>query len=151
MSVVCFLCALKSKQTPRSCTKHLDKDTTKARNTVPFVCGKAWLYFRRQSGESCFKHALRVENRLSIADYFCFSMMSPWLVVSNIPHNRSRWPLQAYMFSVSLPTRACLRHNSFCIVFSNKFNVMSAFLSTDRSLGCKKSILAKVCFDAKRG
>ena len=88
---------------------------------------------------------------LSMADYFCFSMMSSWLVVSNIPHNRSRWPLQAYMFSVSLPTRACLRHNSFCIVFSNEFNIMSVFLSTNRSLGCKKSILAKVCFDAKRG
>ena len=52
---------------------------------------------------------------LSIADYFCFFMMSSWLVVSNIPHNRSRWPLQAYMFSVSLPTRACLRHNSFFV------------------------------------
>jgi len=88
---------------------------------------------------------------LSMADYFRFPMMSPWLVVSNIPHNRSRWPLQAYVFSVSLPTRACLRHNPFCIVFSNKFNIMSAFLSTNRSLGCKKSILAKVCFDAKRG
>ena len=52
---------------------------------------------------------------------------------------------------VSLPTRACVRHNSFCIVFSNKFNIMSTFLSTNRSLGCRKSILAKVCFDAKRG
>ena len=39
----------------------------------------------------------------------------------------------------------------FCIVFGNKFNIMSAFLSTNRSLGCKKSILAKVCLDAKRG
>ena len=39
----------------------------------------------------------------------------------------------------------------FCIVFSNKFNIMSAFLSTNRSLGCKKSILARACFDAKRG
>ena len=39
----------------------------------------------------------------------------------------------------------------FCIVFSGKFNIVSAFLSTNRSLGCKKSILAKVCFDAKRG
>ena len=28
---------------------------------------------------------------LSMADYFRFSMMSSWLVVSNIPHNRSRW------------------------------------------------------------
>ena len=88
---------------------------------------------------------------LSMADYFCFSMMSSWMVVSNIPHNRSRWPLQAYMFSVSLLTHACLRYDYFCIVFSNKFNIMSAFLSANRSLGCKKSILAKVCFDAKRG
>ena len=42
---------------------------------------------------------------------------------------------------------ACLH----CLVFSDKFNIMSAFLSTNRSLGRKKSILAEVCFDAKRG
>ena len=42
---------------------------------------------------------------------------------------------------------ACLH----CLVFSNKFNIMSAFFPTNRSLGRKKSILAEVCFDAKRG
>ena len=89
LSIVRFHCALKSKQTPRSCTKRLDKDTTKARNTAPFVCGKAWLCFRRQSGESCSKHALRVENRLSIADYFCVYIMQ---YVSGIPCNCSPRP-----------------------------------------------------------
>ena len=42
---------------------------------------------------------------------------------------------------------ACLH----CLVFSNKFNIISAFFPTNRSLGRKKSILAEVCFDAKRG
>ena len=41
--------------------------------------------------------------------------------------------------------------STFCPLFSTNFNIMSAFLSTNRSLGCRKSILAKVCFDAKRG
>ena len=80
-----FSLCFKIKTTPRSCTKHLDKDTTKARNTAPFVCGKAWLYFRRQSGESCSKHALRVENRLSMADYFYVFMMLYPLSVAACP------------------------------------------------------------------
>ena len=74
--------------------------------------------------------SLQVES-LAVNDRLLLLFHDVVLVVSNIPHNRSRWPLQAYMFSVSLPTRACLRHNSFCIVFSNKFNIMSAFLSTN--------------------
>jgi len=62
---------------------------------------------------------------LSMADYFCFSMMSSWLVVSNIPHSRSRWPLQAYMFPVSLPMHTYAAQ-PFCIVFGKKFNTKSA-------------------------
>ena len=131
--------------------KVLDEDTIKPEILPQVVCGKTCLCSEGDLAEVVPYVFYKLKAWLSMADNFCFSMMSPWLVVSNIPHNRSRWPLQAYMFSVSLPTRACLRHNSFCIVFSNKFNIMSAFLSTNRSLGCKKSILAKVCFDAKRG
>ena len=41
--------------------------------------------------------------------------------------------------------------NLFCLVFSDEFNIMSAFLSTNRSPCPKKTILAKVCFDAKKG
>ena len=86
-----------------------------------------------------------------MAYYVCVSTMLMPLYVSNMPCNRSFWPLQAYMFSVALPTRACLLSSLHCLVFSNKFNIMSAFLSTNRSLGRKKSILAEVCFGAKRG
>ena len=52
---------------------------------------------------------LQVES-LAVNDRLLLLFHDVVLVVSNIPHNRSRWPLQAYMFSVSLPTRACLRH-----------------------------------------
>ena len=66
-------------------------------------------------------------NRLSTAYYACvFTMLLP-LYVSNMPCNRSFWPSQAYMFSVSLTTRASLLHNLFCLVFSHKFNIMSGF------------------------
>ena len=67
----------------------------------------------------------QVENRLSTAYYACvFTMLLP-LYVSSMPHNRSLWPPQAYMFSAPLTTRACLLHNFFCLVFSDKFNIMS--------------------------
>ncbi len=60
-----------------------------------------------------------------MAYYVCvFTMLLP-LYVSNMPCNRSFCPSQAYMLSVSLPTRACLLHNFFCLVFSHKFNIMS--------------------------
>ena len=39
----------------------------------------------------------------------------------------------------------------FCLVFSKKFNIISALSSTNRSPCRKKSILAEVCFDTKRG
>ena len=143
-----FSLCFKIKTTPRSCTKHLDKDTTKARNTVPFVCGKAWLYFRRQSGESCSKHALRVENRLSIADYFCVYIMQ---YVSGMPCNCSPLPSQAYSFSEPMTTRTRLRHNRFVQFLVIKLTLWVPFLSINRSSCRKKSILAKVCFDVKRG
>ena len=40
---------------------------------------------------------------------------------------------------------------TFCPFFSRDFNIMAAFLSTKLQPGRKKSILAKVCFEAKRG
>ena len=102
-------------------------------------------------GGSYSTQSPQVENRVSTVYYVCVSTMLMPLYVSNMPCNRSFCPSQAYMFSVSLTTRACLLHNFFCLVFSDKFNIMSAFLSTNRSLGRKKSILAEVCFGAKRG
>ena len=49
---------------------------------------------------------------------------------------------------VNSPTR---QPTNFCPLFSTDFNIMSAFLSTNLQPGRKKSILAKVCLDAKRG
>ena len=40
---------------------------------------------------------------------------------------------------------------NFCPLFSTNFNTMAAFLSTKLQPGRRKSILAKVCLDAKRG
>ena len=51
--------------------------------------------------------------------------------------------------------RRCLcmrtKHNLFCLVFSNKFNIMSAVFANNRPPCRKKTILAKVRFDAKWG
>ena len=56
----------------------------------------------------------QAKNCLSMAYYFCVSTMLMPLYVSNMPCNRSFWSLQAYMLSVSFPTRACLLR--VCIV-----------------------------------
>ncbi len=47
----------------------------------------------------------------------------------------------------------CMRtqRNLFCLIFSKKFNAMSAVFATNRPPRRKKSILAEVCFDANRG
>ena len=110
--------------------KVLDEDTIKPEILPQIVCGKTCLCSEGDLAEVIPCDLYKLKAWLSMTDNFCFSMMLFSLPVSNMHCNRSRWPLQAYMFSVSLPTRACLRHNSFCIVFSNKFNIMSAFLST---------------------
>ena len=40
---------------------------------------------------------------------------------------------------------------TFCPIFSSDFNIMAAIFSTNRPPCRKKSILARVCFDVKRG
>ena len=55
----------------------------------------------------------QVENRLSMAYYVCvFTMLLP-LYVSSMPCNRSRWPPQAYVSSLPLPTRTGLQQAYF--------------------------------------
>jgi len=61
------------------------------------------------------------------------------LHVSSAPYNRLRWSSQAYTLSVPLPTRACLPYIFFCIVFGQKFNIMSA-LSAQQSLTLPQKI-----------
>ena len=50
---------------------------------------------------------------LSAANYFCPPMMLLPLSVSSMPCNRSRWPPQAYVSSLLLPTRAGLQQAYF--------------------------------------
>ena len=50
----------------------------------------------------------QAENRLSMADYFCLSMMLFSLSVNSMPCNCLLWLSQAYMFFVPLSTRDCL-------------------------------------------
>ena len=49
---------------------------------------------------------------------------------------------------VLFSTRPLVSH---CNLFSKNFNIMSALFATNRSPCRKKSILAKVCFDADKG
>ena len=62
-----------------------------------------------------------------MADYFCLSMMLFWLSVSSMPCNRSRWSLQAYIFSFVTHSRVSAI-NLFCLVFGRKFNIMGALI-----------------------
>ena len=70
--------------------KVLDEDTIKPEILPQIVCGKTCLCFRRRLGGSYSMRSLQVESLAVNGRFFCFSMMSPWLVVSNIPHSRSR-------------------------------------------------------------
>ncbi|MFC2490673.1 MAG: hypothetical protein ACFNVK_11445 [Prevotella sp.] len=46
---------------------------------------------------------------------------------------------------------ACTQPNLFCLVFGVKFNILSTLFVHQSFTLPKKTILAKVCFDAKRG
>ena len=102
-------------------------------------------------GGSYSTQSPQVENRVSTVYYVCVSTMLLPLYVSNMSCKRSFRPLQAYMFSAPLTTRACLLSSLHCLVFSDKFNIMSGLFIHQSLLGRKKSILAEVCFGAKRG
>ena len=64
-------------------------------------------------------------NRLSMADYFCLSMLLFSLSMGSMTCNCLRWPSQAYIFSFVTHSRVSAI-NLFCLVFSEKFNIMSA-------------------------
>ena len=51
---------------------------------------------------------------------------------------------------INLLTRQLI-YSNFCLLFSKFFNIMTNLFFTNSPLGRKKSILAKVGFDAKGG
>ena len=70
--------------------KVLDEDTKKLKYCPKLSVAKRGYVPEGDLAEVVPCVLFKLKARLSMADYFCFSMMSPWLVVSNIPHNRSR-------------------------------------------------------------
>ena len=66
-------------------------------------------------------------NRLSMADYFCLSMLLFSLSMGSMTCNCLRWPSQAYIFSFVTHSRL-FTANLFCLVFGKKFNIMSALI-----------------------
>ena len=78
-----------------------------------------------------------------------------WQIVSTFPSSCFRWPWAAWpanaragsskrtCFPCRCP-RACARHNYFCLVFSKKFNIMSA-------LFVHQSLTRPQIFDSREG
>ena len=118
---------------------------------APFVCGKTGLCRKRWTGGRYSMPSLPFENRISMADYFRIFMMLSSLAVISMPRNRSRWRSQVYVLSVAVAMRAYTAQLSFVRFSAKLLTLWVPFLSTNRSPCRKKSILAKVCFDAKGG
>ena len=97
-------------------------------------------------------HSLQAENGLSTVRYnFRVCMVLFPQAVPGMSCKRSRRRTSAYVLSLPLPMHLYAEYNRFCIVLSQKFNIVSA-LSVHNWPSCrKKSILAKVCFDTKGG
>ena len=87
----------------------------------------------------------------SMVAYFFLSTMQLPLAVNSMHCNCSHWPLQARLFCVSLPCVFMRNNYSFCLVLEINLTLKEPFLHTNRSPCCKKTILAKVCLDAKKG
>ena len=68
---------------------------------------------KKRLGGSYSVASPQAEDCLSAANYFCPPMMLLPLSVSSMPCNRSRWPPQAYVSSLLLPTRAGLQQAYF--------------------------------------
>ena len=87
----------------------------------------------------------------SMVAYFSLSATQLPLAVNSMYCNCSLWPLQARMFCVLLPCVFMWNNYPFCLVLEINLTLKEPFLRTNRSPCCKKSILTKVCLDAKRG
>ena len=89
------------------------------------------LCFKKWSGRSHSIRPMQVENRLSMADYFCVSMMLSPVVASSMLSNRLRRQPSAYVLSAPLYMYMWAAH-AFCLFFSIIFNIISG-LSVNQS------------------
>ena len=113
---------------------------------------------KRWPGGSFSIHSLQVENTFPAAhNEEKVKRTSLCLLCSYVKKDVSRsqyeelndYPVHlSTRLLVNLPTCQLAKT---CQLFSKNFNTVSAILATNRPPRRKKSILAKVCFDAKRG
>lgn len=82
--------------------------------------------------------------------YFCVCMMPFLLAVGRMPCNRALTVVSKRAFWLRCLCM-CTQRNLFCLIFSKKFNIMSAVFANNLQPCRKKSILEKVRFDAKWG
>ena len=114
-------------------------------NYAPFVCGKTWLSLKKWASRSHSMHSLQAENGLSTVRYnfrVCM-MLLPQTMSSMFCKHSCRLTL-AYVFPSPLPIHLFAEDNHFCIVLSQKFNIVSAIPVQQLAIARKKSILAKV-------
>ena len=81
--------------------------------------------------------SLQVENRLSIANYFCISMMLYPLAVGSMPCNRSRRRLYAYVLFRAVAQRRVGGINAFVKLSARNLTQKEPFPSTNRP-PCRK-------------
>ena len=106
---------------------------------------------QKASGGRHSIHPLQAVNSLSMADYCCICLMPPALAVLCIPCNRLRRGVASTLVPCSV-THARLHGTVVLVQFSARNLTQKVPFSSTNSPPCrKKSILAEVCLDAKRG
>ena len=131
----------------RSAEQRCDKKWSSA----AFVCGQTWLCIKKgYLVEALSTPALQVEGSFPMAHNevkvkttsLCF--LCCYVKMGALRSQREKMNDKL----VHLFTRQPFNR---CKLFSRVFNIMSTLFATNRSPCRKKSILAKVCFGAKRG
>ena len=117
----------------------------------PFVCGETWLYLKKWPSGSHPIHSLQVEKRLSMTYYFCvplYLLRWPWVVC---PATARAGGSKLTCFSCRYPCARTHYNHVFVYFLVRNLTLWVPFPATNRQPCRKKSILAKVGFDAKRG
>ena len=121
-----------------------DKDTMKYEILPPICLWQNVAMFQKATLAEVIPYVLyTLRAWLPMADYFCVCMMLLPLSVSSMPCNRSRWSLQTYMFSVPLPTCACLPYVGFVWFMVRDLTLWVSFSSTNAHLAAKNRFSRK--------
>ena len=117
----------------------------------PIRLCQSMVVHQKASGGRHSKHPLQAINCLSTADYCCICLMPPALAVLCMPCNRLRREVASALVPCSV-AHARLHCTATFVQFSARNLTQKVpFSSTNRPPCRKKSILAEVCLDAKRG